>query len=49
MKIIKWIFVAAELKTLHEEFSHHQDKIDQFHGVLGDMDKGNIASMAITY
>jgi Alpha-2-macroglobulin RAP, C-terminal domain len=33
------------LKTLHEEFTHHQDKIDQYHSVLGDIEKGNIASM----
>ncbi|KAF4532393.1 hypothetical protein B566_EDAN003845 [Ephemera danica] len=31
--------VAAELKTLHEEFTHHQDKIDQYQSLIGDGDK----------
>uniref|UniRef100_A0A1B6HYS9 Alpha-2-macroglobulin RAP C-terminal domain-containing protein n=1 Tax=Homalodisca liturata TaxID=320908 RepID=A0A1B6HYS9_9HEMI len=32
-------FTAEELQALKEEFSHHQDKIDQYYGLLGESDK----------
>ncbi|CAB3378291.1 Hypothetical predicted protein [Cloeon dipterum] len=44
MKAEKAGFTTAELKTLHEEFSHHQDKIDQYHGLLSDIEQGNVAN-----
>ncbi|XP_059471355.1 alpha-2-macroglobulin receptor-associated protein [Neocloeon triangulifer] len=44
MKAEKSGFTTAELKTLHEEFTHHQDKIDQYHGLLSDIEQGNVAN-----
>jgi hypothetical protein len=33
-------FTAEELRALKEEFSHHQDKIDQYFSLLKDMEEG---------
>ena len=32
-------FTEKELKTLKEEFSHHQDKIDEYYGLLETLNK----------
>lgn len=32
-------FTAEELKALHEEFNHHQEKVDQFYSLLGELEK----------
>lgn len=34
-------FTAEELKALHEEFNHHQEKVDQFYSLLGEVEGGN--------
>lgn len=34
-------FTSEELSALKEEFTHHQDKIDQYYDILTDMDKAD--------
>ncbi|XP_031845180.1 alpha-2-macroglobulin receptor-associated protein [Nomia melanderi] len=34
-------FTSEELKTLKEEFQHHQDKIDEYKSLLKDVDAGD--------
>lgn len=34
-------FTSEELAALKEEFTHHQDKIDQYYDILQDMDKAD--------
>lgn len=34
-------FTSIELETLREEFNHHQEKIDQYYSLLGDVKDGN--------
>lgn len=33
-------FTGEELKALKEEFNHHQDKIDEYYSILGDVETG---------
>lgn len=34
-------FTSEELAALKEEFTHHQDKVDQYYDILQDMDKAD--------
>lgn len=34
-------FTAEELKVLKEEFSHHQEKVDQYYAILNDVEQGD--------
>lgn len=34
-------FTSEELGALKEEFTHHQDKIDQYYEILSDMDQAD--------
>lgn len=35
------LFTAEELQALKEEFQHHQDKLDQFYSLIGEVEKRN--------
>lgn len=34
-------FVAEELQALKEEFSHHQEKVDQYYSLLNKVEAGD--------
>lgn len=34
-------FTSEELAALKEEFTHHQDKIDQYYDILKDVESGD--------
>lgn len=34
-------FTSEELAALREEFTHHQDKIDQYYDILANMETGD--------
>lgn len=36
-----FVFEGIEMKVLKEEFSHHQDKIDQYYSLLKDAEEND--------
>lgn len=35
------LYVAEELEALKEEFTHHQDKVDEYMSLLTDVESGD--------